>query len=363
MEELNRPLPLMTAALAGVGGRIKSTPDDFIVDEVPAYDLSGEGPHVYLKVRKRDISTGWLMRQLSARFGVPEDEIGMAGNKDRCAVTTQWISLPEHLVRRFDAAQLAEPIAEGIEVLEVTRHQNKLKRGHLEGNRFTIMIRELGCAPEEALERARAIAAAIEARGVANFYGPQRFGLNGQTLRLGLALARRDREGSAPVKKKPFLKKLALNSVQSAMFNHALARRIEEGWIDEIRPGDIVQKAPSGATFEVAPGEVEEVQGRLEARDVMLTGPMFGPRMRRPGLAVGEWEHGLWREAGLDDAALELLGPGTRRPYLIRPEGLELSLDGDALRLSFGLTSGAYATVVAREFVKGEADVLMREEE
>jgi tRNA pseudouridine13 synthase len=364
MEELSRPLPLMTAALAGVGGHIKATPEDFEVEELPAYDLSGEGPHVYLKIRKRDVASGWLMRQLSKRFGVPEAEIGIAGNKDRCAITTQWVSLPEHLLRKFDDEALRAPVAEGIEVIEVTRHQNKLKRGHLEGNRFTILIRDLELPPEEAMARAGAIAEAIRARGVANFYGPQRFGQGGQTLTLGLALARRQREGTAEARRKPFLRKLALNAVQSALFNRALALRLEEGWIDQVRAGDIVQKMPAGASFEVASDEVEQVQARLESGEVTLTGPMFGPRMRRPGQEVGQWEAALWSGAGLDDAALDQLGPGTRRPYVIHPQGLDVSMMDDAtMRLTFSLPSGAYATIVAREFVKGDADVLTREEE
>jgi tRNA pseudouridine13 synthase len=363
MEDVLRPLPMMTAALAGVGGQLKAVPEDFVVEELPAYEPSGEGPHVYLKVRKRDVSSGWLMRQLSKRFGVPEDEIGIAGNKDRCAVTTQWVSLPGHLVRRFDVAALKEPVAEGIEVMEVSRHQNKLRRGHLAGNRFTIRLRELAVSDDEALERAQAICAALEAHGVGNFYGPQRFGQGGSTLVLGFKLARGEREGTGDARKKPFLKKLALNAVQSWLFNEALVSRHQAGTLHTVLAGDIVQKMPAGASFEVSAEEVAKVQARLEAREVALTGPMFGSRTRRPGGEVGAFEAALLAGAGLDTRAVEQLGPGTRRPYLVWPQDLTVKGEPGALVLSFGLPPGSYATVVAREFIKGDVDAQMREEE
>ncbi|HEV3120028.1 MAG TPA: tRNA pseudouridine(13) synthase TruD, partial [Gemmataceae bacterium] len=42
------PLPLVTSDLPGIGGTIKQKAEDFEVEEVPAYEPSGAGEHVYL---------------------------------------------------------------------------------------------------------------------------------------------------------------------------------------------------------------------------------------------------------------------------------------------------------------------------
>ena len=90
-----RPPPLLTADLPGVGGRIKSAPEDFEVEEIPAYEPCGSGDHVYLWIEKRAMGAEYFNRQIARRLGIANNEVGTAGLKDRQAVTRQWVSVPD----------------------------------------------------------------------------------------------------------------------------------------------------------------------------------------------------------------------------------------------------------------------------
>jgi tRNA pseudouridine13 synthase len=179
-------LPFITADLPGSGGTLRASPEDFRVDEVPAYLPSGSGPHLYLKVEKRGRTTRDVLRALARALSVPERDAGYAGLKDRDAVTTQWLSFP--VARDPDPAALAGP---GLSVLAFSRHQNKLRPGHVRANRFEVVVRGGD------LERARACATALSERGLPAFFGPQRFGAGGQNSSTGRALLRGERTPEA----------------------------------------------------------------------------------------------------------------------------------------------------------------------
>src|SRR5437763_6831448 len=131
------PPPLLTAHLPGVGGRIKTQPEDFDVEEIPAYEPSGEGDFLYLWVQKRGMGAEYFVRQLARRLDVPTSEVGTAGLKDRHAVTRQWVSVPAAC-----EARLAAIADDDLRVLRASRHGNKLKPGHLRGNRFRVLVRD-----------------------------------------------------------------------------------------------------------------------------------------------------------------------------------------------------------------------------
>src|SRR5476651_2011038 len=136
--------PLLTADLPGIGGKIKTLPEDFEVEEIPAYEPSGQGDFLYLWIEKRDMGAEYFTRQIARRLDLPVGEVGTAGLKDRHAVTRQMVSVP---VRA--ESQLAKLDGDGVKVLSVSRHGNKLKAGHLHGNRFRILIRDVDPAADE----------------------------------------------------------------------------------------------------------------------------------------------------------------------------------------------------------------------
>src|SRR6185369_3264042 len=149
-------------------------PEDFLVDEVPAYAASGKGEHQYVLVRKRLLTTPELVRRVARAVGVNERDIGYAGLKDKYAITTQWLSLSSKT-----AVTPELDLGPGVEVLQVTRHDNKLRTGHLLGNRFTITLVGVHV---DALARANAIAERLRDQGLPNYFGAQRFGHGGRNL-------------------------------------------------------------------------------------------------------------------------------------------------------------------------------------
>jgi tRNA pseudouridine13 synthase len=328
------------------GGDLKAEPEDFEVEEIPAYEPNGEGEHLFLWVEKRDVSADALQARLSAKLHCDRSAIGTAGLKDRRAVTRQWVSVPASCEPR-----LLDLNSDDVRVLKSARHRNKLRTGHLRGNRFRIRLR--GVAPHS-MPTAHSIAAALRERGVPNLYGDQRFGLDESTLDLGLGLLRGSRRvAQIPPSKRRFLFRLALSAVQSALFNDVLAHRLNDGLLHRALLGDVMQVVASGGLFVSTDPSVD--QPRLDGRDITPTGPMFGPEMKLPMAVVADRESAVLEMWELPRSAFEQfrnLTPGTRRALLVFPDDLNVMGSNGDLILSFGLPSGAYATSVVREFQK-----------
>jgi tRNA pseudouridine13 synthase len=333
--------PLITAALPGIGGTIKTQPEDFEVEEVPAYEPCGQGEFLYLWVEKRAMGAEYFVRQVARRLGVGVNEVGTAGLKDRHAVTRQMVSVPQRAEER-----LRELEGDGIRLLGVGRHGNKLRAGHLHGNRFRILVR--GVDPHAA-GRVAPILEQLRRDGMANFYGPQRFGHNFETAQLGLDMLR----GNVSRVRTPFLRRLALSAAQSVLFNHYLARRIADGLFRRVLAGDVMAKWPYGGMF-VAENLARE-QARLEGREIVPTGPMFGRKMFRSAAEAAHREQQVLEEANVSPQAFLSLGklsPGTRRHTIVYLDDLTAAEEPEGVRLTFTLPAGSYATVLLREIIK-----------
>lgn len=331
--------PPLTDSLPGTGGRIRAEPDDFLVSEVPAYEPEGKGSHAYARVRKRGLTTRDLVSALQQE-GLSEKEIGVAGLKDKYAVTEQWVSVPQSQAEAFTALE-ALP---GVEVLERSRHRNKLGIGHLRGNRFSVLIRQPG---EGAVTRARVVVEEIRHRGLPNYFGPQRFGRFGRNAIDGLRVMKGE---TVPGGHR--LGRFFLSALQSLVFNRVLALRLQRDLFERVVPGDWARKHDTGGTFEVEdPGEASRAQ-RLE---ISATIPLYGKKVRRSKALAGE----------LEDEALEPLGlrwedftarRGDRRLSRLRMEEIDVAEEDDGIRLQFVLPKGAYATSLLREVMKVEVD-------
>jgi tRNA pseudouridine13 synthase len=347
-------LPYVTAPLPGSGGAVKASPDDFRVDELPAYPPAGAGPHLWLRVEKRGRTTRDVVRTLAAALGVPDRDAGWAGMKDRQAVTTQWLSFP--VARDPDPASLH---GDGFRVLEASRHGNKLKPGHARGNRFAVRVRGGD------LERARACAASLAAAGLPNFFGAQRFGAEGRNAAVGKALVT---GGGGPEARRAardrFLRRLCLSAYQSLLFNRWLAERMADGLFAAALAGDVLKKLETGGLFVC---EDPAADGPRVARfELSPAGPMFGHRLKPLAAGVaGEREARLLAAEGLsleDFARGGGEAEGTRRAGRI-PLAVELEPAEDGYVARFALPKGSYATVVVRELVKGDEPALGDAEE
>ncbi len=341
-------LPFLTADCPGIGGSLKQQPEDFDVEEIPAYLPSGTGEHLFLWIEKRGIAAPELSRHIARTLGISNGDIGVAGMKDKQAVTRQYVSIPARA-----ADKIADIETDDIHVLQSTLHGNKLRTGQLRGNRFAVLIRDVDAG---AAERAETIAEQIGRWGFPNYFGEQRFGRARETSQLGFELLSGEKQaGDIPYKKRKFLLKLALSAAQAELFNAALVQRMHDDLLHRVLPGDVMQVVESRGPFVVE--DVAAEQPRLDAGEIALTGPMFGPKMRQPTGAARDRELQVLNQFGLDEAAFTRfpkLTTGTRRPYLIRPEDLRVEPDTNGLRFHFTLPAGVYATTLLREFMKTE---------
>ena len=344
-------LPYLTAELPGIGGVLRTTPEDFFVDEEPAYPPKGEGEHVFVKIEKRGLTTQMAVERIAKALNVKARDIGVAGMKDRHAVTRQWLSLPPPTQPEAAQALALEDIA----ILEVARHPHKLRTGHVRGNRFRLRVRGVGADSEVSVAKARAILDRLaQPPGAPNWYGEQRFGRDGDNAARGRAIV--NGEGFPRDRK---LARLLVSALQSELFNQWLPARMSDGLYATVLAGDVLHKV-GGGMFTCEDAAVDTA--RLRAGEVVLTGPMFGDSMRASpdGTPAAEREAAILTAAGLardSFGAVRAIAEGTRRDATIavaEPSVTAIDNGGTeaAIEVAFSLPGGAYATAVMRELMK-----------
>lgn len=335
-----------------IGGALDSRarPEDFFVEEIPEYLPAGVGPHVLATVEKRGLTTFELVRRLAIALGIRAEDIGSAGMKDRHAVTRQQLSFPPPITPE---AVLALAL-DDIQILTAGRHGNKLRTGHLAGNRFIVVLRGLDVPIDEAVRRATATFEHFaRPPGLPNGYGDQRFGADGDNAEQGRALLR-----GARLRIPPREQRLLISAYQSELFNRYLEQRLKDGLYHSVIMGDLLRKTDTGGIFVCADPELDGA--RLARGELAPTGPMFGADMRQPpeGSAAAQRESAILAEAELtlaDFRRVARIAQGTRRPLgvPITAPSVEPLPDG-ALRLAFRLPPGSYATIVVRAITRGE---------
>ncbi len=338
-----KELPYISAHLPGIGGRLRERPEHFVVEEVPLYEPVGEGEHTIVWLTKREMTTPFVQERLARIFHVRKEDIGVAGMKDRHAVTTQAFSIPRVSPEEAIARIRAE--FPQVHIHWARRHRNKIKPGHLLGNRFFITV--VDTVPD-AWERAQAIAAYLRRVGVPNYYGEQRFGREGDNARRGRDIL----QGRGP--RDRWLRRFLLSAYQSYLFNLYLARRVREGLFTRLIRGDIAKKTDTGGLFVVQ--DVAAEQPRYDRGEIHFTGPMYGYKMWQAEAEAGALEEVILQEEGLTlEDFRKVKVKGTRRLGRLWLADLDIQQDEEGnLVFSFFLPKGAFATVVMREFMKNE---------
>ena len=390
----------LTADQIGIGGELKATPEDFFVEEIPLYNPSGQGQHIYAKIEKIGLSTPAAVRKIAQALGISHRSIGYAGLKDAQAVTRQILSIDNVSIEAVKALKLPN-----ITVLEAARHKNKLKTGHLAGNRFKIRVTNV---PQAAVSQAEKILAELAHRGVPNFFDSQRFGNRGNTGRLGqltvqnnlpefvaeflgrpqphesmaIQAARQlvDEENWAKalsiwpskfsderrvleaIQKADGDLNIALSSLnkktktffvsafQAQLFNQLLADRVQQ--IDQLEEGDVAYIHQKGAAFIVEAAEVE--QPRADNFEISPSGPIFGTKTLLAQGQPGHREQAFLKKYNLSLEAFKLPGlkiSGARRSYRFPLKNPVVEWN-NGLVVTFELPSGSYATRVMAEVMK-----------
>jgi tRNA pseudouridine13 synthase len=334
-------LPYVTAKSLRTLGKIRTVPEDFRVDEVPIYPPAGQGGHLFIHFEKRNLTSREAVARIAGALGVHPRDAGVAGQKDKHAVTTQWASFAGATPEAAQALTLVD-----IRILAAAPHPHKLRTGHVRANRFELVLRDT-----TALDAAREVLAELDRIGVPNYYGEQRFGIADRNIARAEAMLR----GEARAPRDSFERKMLMSAFQASLFNAWLAARIRDELYTVPIPGDVLRKESSGGLF-VNEDHAQALQ-RMQAWEISPTGPMFGAKMRCAEGVAAERESAILAASGIGPDALARharSGEGTRRVARIRPAQCEFSCEGTALRLCFELPSGAYATTVLREIMKPE---------
>ncbi|MCY2950693.1 MAG: tRNA pseudouridine(13) synthase TruD [Planctomycetota bacterium] len=402
-------LPYLTATLPGIGGSIKNRPEDFFVQELPLYQPTGDGEHIYCEIQKIGLTTFDTIDRLARALHVHPKDIGYAGLKDARAITRQLFSILGSSEQAVASLQLPN-----LSVLWTARHGNKLRQGHLAANRFAIKIRDVNPTDVVKLQPYIDI---LKTTGLPNYFGEQRFGRRGDNHLLGAALIRGDDpavlslllgspnssldDAQTQGARKAFdrndlehamrlfprrsgmerrvlarliktgnpsiavrtvdenLRRLWVSALQSDLFNEIVAHRINS--LNRLSDGDLAMKHENGACFLVESAATE--QPRCDSFEISPTGPLVGYRMTLPqGEALGI-EQEVMAAHNLKPEDFRVEGrhkvKGARRPLRIQPKDIELSggVDefGQHITVAFTLPPGSFATVLLRELMKSPA--------
>ena len=322
-------------------GDYRATPEDFLVEEILDFAPEGQGEHLWLWIEKRGLTTLEVVRHLARACEVTQRAVGYSGMKDRIAVTRQWLSV--HLPGREGPEDLAARLAaQGVLVLEQTRHPRKLKRGVHRGNRFSLVI--TGAAVQ---------APGLEARwewlcrhGAPNGFGPQRFGPEGRNLERAQAVLARgwrkrdDREG------------MMLSTARSYLFNELLAMRQRDGNWDRLLPGEVAMLDGTSSQFAIEAIDDELVE-RAARLDLHPSGVLWGVGVSATSGSAAEYEERLSERHGPLCDGLERAGVKlARRPLRMRLGDPRLTREAASLQLDFTLPRGSFATAVLRELIE-----------
>ncbi len=401
-------LPYLTADVPGIGGLIKTFVEDFFVEEVPLYEPADEGTHIFFCIEKRQVDTFKAVRTIADALGKRAREIGAAGLKDARAVSRQILSI-EHV----DPTVIENLQLPGIKVLWTRRHRNKLKLGHLRGNKFVIKLRDVDPARKADAEAALAV---LQKRGVPNYFGPQRFGMRGDSWKIGLAIVKQDEreaidvlcgrpaEGDSPAIFKarelydaghfyeaskiwPYncreerialkammkakgshrralfaidrsVKRLYVSAFQSWLFNQVVAERIRLSALDTVWTGDMAWLHDRGAVFLVEDIAVD--QPRADRLEISPSGPLFGSRTTMAQGRAGEMETALLAAQDVTPEHFRNIKGqkvrGARRPLRFPLSNFDFASGKDEhgpyFELRFYLPAGCYATSLLRELCK-----------
>jgi len=324
-----------------VSAVIRAQNEDFIVREQLGFELSGEGEHVFLYLEKRGLNTLELLDRLSQLSGVAVRDIGYCGMKDRNAVTFQWFSVG--LAGKEEPQWRKLELPGDVKVLELGRHQRKLRRGVHRANQFELRLTALEGESLDLRKRLQRVAA----QGVPNYFGEQRFGRNGQTL-----LQARKWLGSNGRKVTRNKRSLFLSALRSHLFNELLAARVARQSWNQVLDGDVCMLQGSRSRFSSSTGD-EEIAARVAAGDIHPGLPLWGKGEQEAGSErVQEQRLDIATQASvcefLERQGLEL----NYRSARLMPDDFCWEFCDDALRLRFELSPGGYATAVLAELVQ-----------
>lgn len=366
-----------------LSGNLKTSPQDFVVDEVLGFELSGAGDHLCALIEKRYLNTRDIVECLSKHFGIPSKAIGYCGLKDKYALTRQWFSIDlsvsrfseEHLVRFDSGAECFHktlsnaPEQASFKVLKASLNSKKLRLGSHLANRFELTIRNVAFTNPASTQQ-NSISqeldlrlSAIESCGFPNYFGEQRFGNRyGNLVQLEAYSASLVENASYKLKRNK--RSMMISSLRSIVFNQYLSMRLQMNNWNQYLQGDKLNLRGSHSLFEIENDslEQEQVKLRLDEGDIYISGPLVGNEFTDASGSAPAENEGLSESLELEARAYEAFSvfqnildlnqvKGSRRALACHPDNLSWSFDDETFVLKVDLPSGVYATSLLREIM------------
>jgi len=353
MDEPTYSLALPYAlGLPPVSAVFKAGAEDFIVDECLPFTATGEGEHVLLHIRKTGLNTQDVVKLIARFSGAKERDISYAGLKDKHAVTSQWFSVQQPIGKELPWRAMATA---QLTILESLRHSRKLRRGAVSHNRFVIKLRQVQGDIPALLQRL----ARVAEQGVPNYFGSQRFGVNGKNI------IQAQRMFTGEIEPRRFERGMYLSAARAWIFNQVLAVRIVDHSWNQGMDGDVFWLEGTKRFFRSTVMD-EELRRRLAQLDIHPTGPLWGKGELATQGKTRELEMSVMTKRttlaqGLENRGLEQ----DRRALRITPQHFRYSYSQEQqqLKLEFELPAGGYATSLLREIAITAGDVSGREPE
>jgi len=318
-------------------GLLRLHKSDFKVFEKIPFQPFGEGEHLFIHIRKTGANTAFVAKQLAQYFAVKESLVSYAGLKDRFAVTEQWFGVHVPGKQSYDLSDLN---IEGVEVLSFKRHNKKLRIGGLDGNRFEITLREVTNVDE--LVRRWHV---ISNYGVPNYFGEQRFGINGGNIEKALSLFS---GGKVKDKKK---RGMYLSAARSLIFNEIISARVAQEKFDSLMTGDVLMLSGTQSVF-LADVIDESLSTRLAEHDLDITAPMWGAGELMTTGEARDFEQTIADQQQAFCQGLPRFGlKQERRRIRLNIKDTNINVENNVVTLSFFLPAGAYATTIMRELI------------
>ena len=326
-------------------GLLKANPEDFVVIEDLGFEPDGEGEHILVRFLKNGCNTRFVAEALAKFLKIHAREVSFAGQKDKQAVTEQWLCarVPGNGMPDLSQFQL-----EGCKVLEYARHKRKLRLGALKGNAFTLVLREVSNR-DDVEKRLQA----ISEQGVPNYFGAQRFGIGGSNLQGALRWA----QSNAPVRDRN-KRSFWLSAARSALFNQIVSERLKKTDANQVVVGDALQLAGRGSWFVATDEEMADLQARVNAKTLLITAALPGTGEWGPqGEALQAEQTAIADETELCSLLVREKVEAARRAMLLYPQQLSWNWwDDVTVELRFWLPAGSFATSVVRELINTSGD-------
>ncbi|MFI8555134.1 tRNA pseudouridine(13) synthase TruD [Psychrobacter sp. NPDC077938] len=358
----------------------KANTTDFIVNELLPLDFTGEGEHLWLHIEKSGMNTAYLAKLLSEWTDIPLRDVGYSGLKDRHALTTQWFSLriPKKQLPPIEFAPVDIGENETVTILAQHWHNKKLNRGTHRANQFVITLRDIQFAsasdennennvsPEQLLSAKEAVEqhlTRISGNGVPNYFGPQRFGRQGNNVREALSLFARPPREPRPQPKKSKRKRapreqntMELSAARSLIFNKILAARVRDGSWNTGLAGEVFNLDGSGSIFTSETLD-DTLHARIDSGDIHPTAVLWGTGNDKVTGSAADLETIVVQHSPL---LMQLATGLEQRDIKAQRRALRLPIealswewsDDQTLVLNFTLTTGSFATSVLASLVQ-----------